>query len=69
MNRSRERERESSQGSEVQTGQNGRRVGERQLGFIERGTGKHQSNTVYSTEMARTLVSGEWKSSMKIIDD
>lgn len=44
-------------------------MGERQLGYIERGTGEHQSNKVYSTDMARTLVSVEWKAPMKIIDE
>lgn len=64
-----ERERESKQSNSMQTGSHGHSMGERQLGYIERGTGEHQSNKVYSTDMARTLVSVEWKAPMKIIDE
>ncbi|MBR2553403.1 MAG: hypothetical protein IKE94_00965 [Aeriscardovia sp.] len=39
-----------------------------QVGYVERGTGKHQSNEVYDPNgLARTLQAGDWKSPLKII--
>ncbi len=62
-----ERERESSESTQVQTGQNGRGMGERQIGYIEKGTGKHQSNTIYSSNhLARTIQASDWREPMKI---
>ena len=39
-----------------------------QTGYIERGTGEHQSNAVYSVNgLCRTLQAGDWKSPVKVI--
>ena len=40
----------------------------RQLGFIERGTGKHQSNTVYGTDgLCPAEYAGLWKGPFKVV--
>lgn len=40
----------------------------RELGFIEKGTGKHQSNTVYaSDELSPTITAVSWKEPLKVI--
>lgn len=41
----------------------------KQLGFIEKGTGKHQSNTVYSSDgLSPTLNAGDYKEPVKVIE-
>lgn len=41
-----------------------------ELGYIDKGTGKHQSNTIYSKEgLARTMQATDWKSPMMIEDE
>ena len=41
----------------------------RELGFIEKGTGKHQSNTVYgSDELSPTITAVSWKDPLKAIE-
>lgn len=41
----------------------------KQLGYIERGTGKHQSNTVYSSDgIAPTLASVNYKDPVKVVE-
>lgn len=41
----------------------------RELGFIEKGTGKHQSNTVYGTdELCPTITAVSWKAPLKVIE-
>lgn len=41
----------------------------RQLGFIEKGTGKHQSNTVYDKDgLSPTLSACDWKDATKVIE-
>ena len=66
-----ERERESGENHQHQDGQNGMRMDNReviQTGYIERGTGEHQSNAVYSVNgLCRTLQAGDWKSPVKVI--
>ena len=68
-----ERERESGEDNLDQDGQNGKRMDHReviQVGYVERGTGKHQSNAVYDPKgLARTIQAGDWKSPLKIICD
>lgn len=40
-----------------------------EVGYIEHGTGKHQSNTVYSQDgLSRTLQGGDWRSPIKIYE-
>lgn len=40
-----------------------------ELGFIEKGTGKHQSNTVYgSDELCPTITAVSWKEPLKVIE-
>ena len=38
------------------------------IGWIEKGTGEHQSNQIYSAQMARTLDANEYKHPMLIED-
>ena len=41
-----------------------------ELGYIDKGTGKHQSNTIYSKEgLARTMQATDWKIPMMIEDE
>lgn len=41
----------------------------RELGFIEKGTGKHQSNTVYgSDELSPTITAVSYKEPLKVIE-
>lgn len=63
-----ERERESKQNCYAESNEINIGVCKR-VGFIDRGTGKHQSNEVYSTDIARTLTHSDYKSPMKIIDE
>ena len=65
---SRSRERESKQEHHNQFNEDGQRVCQR-IGYVEKGTGQHQSNEVYSTDIARTLTHSDFKSPMKIIDE
>ena len=40
-----------------------------ELGYIEKGTGKHQSNTVYgSEELSPTITAVSWKEPLKVIE-
>lgn len=40
----------------------------KELGFIEKGTGKHQSNTVYSSaELCPTITAVTYKEPLKVI--
>ena len=64
----RERERESEQSDNAESNEIDIGVCKRE-GFIDRGTGKHQSNEVYSTDIARTLTHSDYKNPMKIIDE
>ena len=44
-------------------------VSVRQIGFIERGTGKHQSNTVYHTDgLCPAEYAGQWKEAFKVVE-
>ena len=39
-----------------------------ELGYIEKGTGQHQSNTIYDWNyLARTIQAGDWKAPLKVI--
>lgn len=41
----------------------------KQLGFIEKGTGKHQSNTVYGSDgLSPTLSAVDYKEPVKVIE-
>lgn len=41
-----------------------------ELGYIDKGTGQHQSNTIYSKDgLARTMQATDWKSPMMIEED
>lgn len=41
-----------------------------ELGYIERGTGQHQSNTVYGTDgVCPCQYAGQWRESFKIVED
>lgn len=63
-----ERERESSEDRADQDGQIGSGICQR-VGYIEHGTGEHQSNQVFSAEgTARTLQARDCSSPIKIID-
>lgn len=68
-----ERERENSESRHNKDGQNGKRMDCGRVirtGFIERGTGKHQSNEVFSSKgIARTLQEAESRSPLQVIID
>ena len=72
MNLSRERERESRQNSSAEDEPTRSRLsyGIGGGGFIQRGTGKHQSNEVFDRkdETSRTLTSSDYKSPIKIVE-
>ncbi len=45
-------------------------VGVNEVGYLENGTGKHQSNVIYSPNgLARSMQASDWKVPMKIIDE
>lgn len=64
-----ERERESSTRNHNESDTDGQRICEGKIGFLDRGTGEHQTNQVFSVDgIARTLQSSlESKSPMKIM--
>ena len=68
-----ERERENSKNRHNEDGQNGKRMDCGRViraGFIEKGTGKHQSNEVFSSKgIARTLQAAESHSPLQVIID
>ena len=69
MHRSRERESRTSDGRVLQDEDDG--CSAQRVGYLDRGTGKHQSNEVFDPNgLARTLQSGlEMKNPMKIYED
>lgn len=41
----------------------------KQLGFIEKGTGQHQSNKVYDSDyLSPTLAARDWKDATKVVE-
>ena len=69
LHRSRERESRNSDGWVLQDKDDG--CSAQRVGYLDRGTGKHQSNEVFDPNgIARTLQSGlEMKNPMKIYED
>lgn len=63
-----ERERESSEVDHNECGENGQQLSQR-IGYVEKGTGEHESNQVFSTDgTARTLTRSDYKSPMQIYE-
>ena len=64
----RERERESSTFCDNERQQNGQQLSQR-VGYVEKGTGEHESNQVFSTGgIARTLTRSDYKSPIQIYE-